>query len=129
MKSVCCEKLFYGIQHLENFLLIFFLVPHRAVPDLQRMKRPFSDAIFFYIWRPSRMFYALVSIQAPLAPKQSRVHGAASAPAYAGVRGAKCAARNDTLKRHAGRQTSRLPARRTSRDGKKAPCSIEHGAK
>jgi hypothetical protein len=27
------------------------------------MKRPFSDAIFFYIWRPSRMFYALVSIQ------------------------------------------------------------------
>jgi hypothetical protein len=39
--------LFYGIQHLENFLLIFFLVPHRAVPDLQRMKRPFSDAIFF----------------------------------------------------------------------------------
>jgi hypothetical protein len=63
MKGVYREKLFYGIQHLENFLLIFFLVPHRAVPDLQRMKRPFSDAIFFYIWRPSRMFYALVSIQ------------------------------------------------------------------
>jgi hypothetical protein len=58
MKGVYREKLFYGIQHLENFL-----VPHRAVPDLQRMKRPFSDAIFFYIWRPSRMFYALVSIQ------------------------------------------------------------------
>ena len=66
MKSVYREKLFYGIEHLENFLLIFFLVPHRAVPDLQRMKRPFSDAIFFYIWRPSRMFYALVSIQTPL---------------------------------------------------------------
>src|SRR6516162_8402414 len=63
MKSVYREKLFYGIQHLENFLLTFFLVPHRAVPDLQRIKRPFSDAIFFYIWRPSRMFYALVSIQ------------------------------------------------------------------
>jgi hypothetical protein len=25
MKSVYREKLFYGIQHLENFLLIFFL--------------------------------------------------------------------------------------------------------
>jgi hypothetical protein len=25
MKSGCREKLFYGIQHLENFLLIFFL--------------------------------------------------------------------------------------------------------
>jgi hypothetical protein len=36
--------MFYGIQHLENFLLIFFLVPHRAVPDLQRMKRCYSAA-------------------------------------------------------------------------------------
>ena len=72
MKGVYREKLFYGIQHLENFLLIFFLVPHRAVPDLQRMKRPFSDAIFFYIWRPSRMFYALVSIQAPLGTHRVR---------------------------------------------------------
>jgi hypothetical protein len=41
MKSVYREKIFYEIQHSENFLLIFFLVPHRAVPDLQRMKRPF----------------------------------------------------------------------------------------
>jgi hypothetical protein len=47
--------------------------PEKVEPRLPTVRRratlargaPFSDAIFFYIWRPSRVFYALVSIQVP----------------------------------------------------------------
>jgi hypothetical protein len=42
MKSVYREKLFYGIQHLENFLLIFFLGTRLAppAPAVGRLRNP-----------------------------------------------------------------------------------------